>query len=79
MWASGNGGGNDDDCGCDGYVSNWNVISIGSVNHRGLRPYFMETCTSTMAVVFSGGAAARDGADNEPAVRVVASDVVNLN
>lgn len=77
VWASGNGGENDDDCSCDGYVSHWNIISIGSVNHRGLKPYFMETCPSTMAVVYSGGLTSKTGLNDEddPGVRVVASDV----
>ncbi len=75
VWASGNGGANDDDCSCDGYVSNWNVISIGSVNYNGLSPYFMERCPSTMAVVYSGGSFKSNGDVNDPGVRVVSSDV----
>ena len=75
IWASGNGGGNEDDCSCDGYVSNWNIISIGSINHRGLKPYFMELCPSTMAVVYSGGQSEIGGSDDDPGVRVVTSDV----
>ncbi len=75
VWASGNGGRNDDDCSCDGYVSHWNIISIGSVNHRGLKPYFMELCPSTMAVVYSGGQTKVTGDEDDPGVRVVASDV----
>lgn len=77
VWASGNGGGNGDDCSCDGYVSHWNIISIGSINHRGLTPFFMELCPSTMAVVYSGGQTSRGEADeDDPGVRVVASDVI---
>jgi subtilisin family serine protease len=60
VWASGNGGGNDDDCSCDGYVSHWDIISIGSINHKGIKPYFMEMCPSTMAVVYSGGTESRN-------------------
>ncbi|RNA36541.1 PC3-like endoprotease variant B [Brachionus plicatilis] len=75
VWASGNGGGNDDDCSCDGYASHWNIISIGSINHKGLTPYFMEFCPSTMAVVYSGGQNNINGDEDDPGVRVVASDV----
>jgi furin len=79
VWASGNGGGNDDDCSADGYVSHWDIISIGSVNHRGVTPYFMELCPSTMAVVYSGGQVTQGGEgesdSDDPGVRVVASDV----
>ena len=67
--ASGNGGGNDDDCSCDGYVSNWNIISIGAVNHRGLMPYFMEKCPSTMAVVYSGGQSEYGGKNDDPGIK----------
>jgi hypothetical protein len=77
VWAAGNGGANDDDCSCDGYVSNWNIISIGSINHHGMKPYFMETCPSTFAVVYSGGLSNKGGDFDDPGVRVVASDVTN--
>lgn len=77
VWASGNGGANGDDCSCDGYVSHWNIISIGSVNHLGMRPFFMELCPSTMAVVYSGGRTKTnwDVRGGDPGVRVVTSDV----
>lgn len=75
MWAAGNGGENEDDCSADGYVSHWDIISIGSINHRGLKPFFMETCPSTMAVVYSGGQTNAAGDDDDPGVRVIASDV----
>lgn len=78
IWASGNGGENEDDCSCDGYVSHWNIISIGSVNHRGMKPYFMELCPSTMAVVYSGGQTSIAGDADDPGVRVIASDVCRL-
>ena len=55
MWASGNGGAEDDDCNCDGYVGMKEAISVGSITDRGLIPYFMEECPSTFAVVPSGG------------------------
>jgi len=77
VWASGNGGRDDDDCSCDGYVSNWNAISIGSVNHRGLTPYYSELCPSTMAVVYTGGKSAYGNLEinDDPNVRVSTTDV----
>ena len=54
MWASGNGG-VEDDCSADGYVSNIRTISIGAINDHGLSAYFVESCPSTMAAVVSGG------------------------
>jgi hypothetical protein len=58
--------------------SEGNIISIGSINHHGVRPYFMELCPSTMAVVYSGGLSKKFSDEDDPGVRVVASDV-NLN
>ncbi|XP_038059176.1 PC3-like endoprotease variant B [Patiria miniata] len=55
MWASGNGGHNDDDCGADAYVGNIHTISVGSINDKGESVYFMESCPSTMGVILSGG------------------------
>ncbi|ESO89305.1 hypothetical protein LOTGIDRAFT_106119, partial [Lottia gigantea] len=55
VWATGNGGANDDDCSADGYVSSIETLSIGSISDKGRKPFFMENCTSTIAVVPSGG------------------------
>ncbi|XP_046548002.1 PC3-like endoprotease variant B [Haliotis rubra] len=55
VWATGNGGLYEDDCGADGYVSSIESMSFGSVSDKGDRPYFMEICSSTLAVVPSGG------------------------
>lgn len=75
IWASGNGGRVQDDCGADGYVSNWNVISIGSINHHGVVPTFSEYCPSTMAVVYSGGRSDYGGSEDDPGVRVSTTNV----
>lgn len=55
MWATGNGGLTSDDCNADGYVSSVETLAVGSVSNQGKMPYFMEQCTSTMAVVPTGG------------------------
>ncbi|XP_005107019.1 PC3-like endoprotease variant B [Aplysia californica] len=55
VWATGNGGMNEDDCSADGYVSRPETLSVGSVNDWGRSPFFMENCSSTLAVVPSGG------------------------
>ena len=54
MWAGGNGG-EDDDCGCDGYLSSIYTIGVGSINDHGHLVYYSESCPSLMAVVFTGG------------------------
>lgn len=55
VWATGNGGMFNDDCSADGYVSLPETLSVGSVNDWGRSPFFMENCSSTLAVVPSGG------------------------
>lgn len=55
VWATGNGGSYGDDCSADGYVSRPETLSVGSVNDWGRSPFFMENCSSTLAVVPSGG------------------------
>ncbi|XP_033741564.1 neuroendocrine convertase 2-like isoform X2 [Pecten maximus] len=76
VWATGNGGINDDCCGADGYVGARETISIGSINDQGMRPCFMEICSSTMATVPSGGDSCNTfGKGNKPRIRVVTTDV----
>jgi subtilisin family serine protease len=75
IWASGNGGQNDDDCGADGYVSHPNVISISSINHLGKTTYFDESCPSTMAVVHTGGPHTMSSNETGSTIGVVTSDV----
>lgn len=55
VWATGNGGLTFDDCNADGYVSSIETLAVGSVSNNGEIPYFMEQCTSTMAVIPTGG------------------------
>ena len=76
IWATGNGGRKGDDCNCDGYVSNVNVISIGSVDEVGGAPVYMEECASTMAVVFVGGPKTFSISHDKPNVKMV---TVNIN
>ncbi|KAK9874872.1 hypothetical protein WA026_005686 [Henosepilachna vigintioctopunctata] len=56
VWASGNGGGKDDNCNCDGYLNSIFTISIGSASERGIFPWYGEACSSLMAVTYSSGA-----------------------
>ncbi|XP_052809848.1 PC3-like endoprotease variant B [Mya arenaria] len=55
IWATGNGGGSGDMCGADGYVSSIESISVQSLSDQGTRPFFGESCSSTMISVPSGG------------------------
>nr|KAG5710956.1 hypothetical protein BaRGS_013690 [Batillaria attramentaria] len=55
VWATGNGGMNGDDCNADGYTSSVETLSVGSITDWGRQPFYMENCTSTLAVVPTGG------------------------
>lgn len=55
MWASGDGG-EDDDCNCDGYAASMWTISINSAINDGQNAHYDESCSSTLASTFSNGA-----------------------
>ena len=73
VWATGNGGANDDMCGADGYVGDIHTLSIGCISDHGLSTYFTETCAATMAVIFTGGSHEPPGSEafSSPKVKVV--------
>lgn len=73
MWATGNGGVHDDDCGCDGYVSSPYSLSVGSITDRGQAPYFDEKCASTLTVVPSGGEIRAGEFEGQPKIKVVSN------
>ena len=54
MWASGDGGA-DDDCNCDGYAASMWTISINSATNDGQTAGYDESCSSTLASTFSNG------------------------
>ena len=53
VWASGNGGRNDDSCAADGYASSMYTIAVGSATPLGAQAYYDEACSGKMAVTFS--------------------------
>ena len=53
VWASGNGGRNDDSCAADGYASSMYTIAVGSADPQGKQAYYDEACSGKMAVTFS--------------------------
>ncbi|XP_050390100.2 furin-like protease kpc-1 isoform X1 [Patella vulgata] len=79
VWATGNGGAMGDDCSADGYVSSIETLSVGSITDKGRRPYFMENCTSTIAVVPSGGeeVPGEERRHNITKLKVVTTDINN--
>ncbi|XP_059147948.1 neuroendocrine convertase 2-like isoform X1 [Physella acuta] len=54
VWASGDGGPNDD-CNCDGYAASMWTISINSATNDGQTAGYDESCSSTLASTFSNG------------------------
>lgn len=55
VWASGDGG-DDDDCNCDGYAASMWTVSINSAINTGENAHYDESCSSTLASTFSNGA-----------------------
>ncbi|XP_074651070.1 proprotein convertase subtilisin/kexin type 6-like [Tubulanus polymorphus] len=55
VWASGNGGNNDDSCNCDGYTNSVYTLSISSVSENNKKPWYLEECSSTLATTYSSG------------------------
>ncbi|TYJ56245.1 hypothetical protein B9479_003090 [Cryptococcus floricola] len=55
VFAAGNGGGADDQCNFDGYTNSIWSITVGSVDRKGLHPYYSEMCSAMMVVAPSSG------------------------
>lgn len=60
VWASGNGGRFSDNCNCDGYTNSIYTLSISSATQGGLKPWYLEECSSTLATTYSSGTPGRD-------------------
>ncbi|XP_063876534.1 furin-like protease 1, isoforms 1/1-X/2 [Scylla paramamosain] len=55
IWASGNGGRDQDNCNCDGYTNSIWTLSISSATEKGQVPWYSEACSSTLATTYSSG------------------------
>lgn len=55
VFASGNGGGNDDNCNFDGYTNSIFTITIGAIDIEDKHPYYSEHCAAQLAVTYSSG------------------------
>ncbi|XP_023335904.1 furin-like protease 2 [Eurytemora carolleeae] len=60
VWASGNGGHHIDNCNCDGYTNSVFTLSISSATQGGLKPWYLEECSSTLATTYSSGTPGQD-------------------
>ncbi|SDA08049.1 BZ3501_MvSof-1269-A2-R1_Chr8-1g09486 [Microbotryum saponariae] len=55
VFASGNGGGSDDQCNFDGYTNSLMSITVGAIDRKGLHPFYSEACAAVMVVTYSSG------------------------
>ncbi|KAF9958255.1 pheromone processing endoprotease [Mortierella alpina] len=55
VFATGNGGNQDDDCNFDGYTNSLYTVSIGAIDRAGRHPYYSEACSAQLAVTYSNG------------------------
>lgn len=55
VFASGNGGANDDQCNFDGYTNSLMSITVGAIDRKGLHPFYSEACAAIMIVTYSSG------------------------
>lgn len=55
VWASGNGGINQDNCNADGYVNSIYTITVSSATKAGLKPWYVEECSSILTTTYSSG------------------------
>lgn len=52
MWAAGNGGEEDDDCGVDGFSASIYTISVGAIGVNGYPSSFDEGCSAKMVTAY---------------------------
>ncbi|KAG5645071.1 hypothetical protein DXG03_007161 [Asterophora parasitica] len=55
VFASGNGGGHEDQCNYDGYTNSIYSVTVGALDHKGQHPYYSEACAANMIVAYSSG------------------------
>ena len=55
VFASGNGGGQQDNCNFDGYTNSIYSVTVGAVDRMGQHPYYSELCSAQLVVAYSSG------------------------
>ncbi|CAG8433712.1 11274_t:CDS:10 [Ambispora gerdemannii] len=55
VFASGNGGANDDNCNFDGYTNSIYTITVGAVDRNGGHPFYSEKCSALLVTTYSSG------------------------
>ncbi|CAG8517450.1 7807_t:CDS:2 [Funneliformis caledonium] len=55
VFASGNGGANDDNCNYDGYTNSLYTMTVGAVDRTFSHPYYAEKCSALLVTTLSSG------------------------
>jgi kexin len=55
VFASGNGGANEDNCNFDGYTNSIYTLTVGAIDRHGQHPTYAEKCAAQLMVAYSSG------------------------
>ncbi|KAF8077756.1 peptidase S8/S53 domain-containing protein [Lyophyllum atratum] len=55
VFASGNGGGHEDQCNYDGYTNSIYSVTVSSLDYKGGHPFYSEACAANMISAYSSG------------------------
>ncbi|KAG6894959.1 hypothetical protein C0993_010396 [Termitomyces sp. T159_Od127] len=55
VFASGNGGGHEDQCNFDGYTNSIYSVTVSALDYTGKHPYYSEACAANMVAAYSSG------------------------
>ncbi|GLB34763.1 putative kex protein [Lyophyllum shimeji] len=55
VFASGNGGGHEDQCNYDGYTNSIYSVTVSALDYTGQHPYYSEACAANMIAAYSSG------------------------
>ncbi|KAG6862079.1 hypothetical protein C0995_007209 [Termitomyces sp. Mi166 len=55
VFASGNGGGHEDQCNFDGYTNSIYSVTVSALDYTGKHPYYSEKCAANMVAAYSSG------------------------
>ncbi|KAG6854699.1 hypothetical protein C0991_002410 [Blastosporella zonata] len=55
VFASGNGGGHEDQCNYDGYTNSIYSVTVSALDYTGQHPYYSEACAANMVTAYSSG------------------------
>ncbi|KAJ3386568.1 pheromone processing endoprotease [Entophlyctis sp. JEL0112] len=62
VFASGNGGGNEDNCNFDGYTNSIYTITVSAIDRENKHPTYSESCSANLIVMYSSATSRHDDA-----------------